>query len=440
MYMSLIIEGYEMNLMLFVLAACLLANSAYAQDDQSSGLNDFRTDFISNSTELPRSNLSLQMLIDNAEDGTTVNVPQATYALSQPLSIIKNITLVGSPFASIDGQGVTQILKIDNTKANVVVEKFLFTHSEGNDGGAIASQARSLTIKNCNFLDNLAGHGAGVYQKSGSLKIINSTFKDNKAIYWGTAVYDEGGDVQLENSTFDHNFGPGVIEIKGDPHYQANVLVKDCSVSNNGRWIGSDCEASDALTCLYTNALIDRCVFNNNSFLVNDSKACGINMVLYLRSSKVILNDTRIEENEGVLMGAIKIYGSTDSIVQMNRCSITGNHVPSFDFGEGFCDDPYNLLALVEIGCVSNVSMNDVIIEGNTADGGECCTIKNEGRLDLNQGTMIIKNSARQYSALFNTNTGVLNIGKDVVIVDNHDKQQPSRAIHSEGILNLDAS
>ena len=141
-------------------------------------------------------------------------MPPATYALSQSICIKKNITLVGSPFACIDGQEANQILNIDNPKANVSVENILFTHGNGYDGGAIASQARSLTIKNCSFYDNMANNGSGVYQKSGNLKVVNSTFKDNKAIYWGTAVYGKGGDVQLENSTFDHNFGLGVIDYK----------------------------------------------------------------------------------------------------------------------------------------------------------------------------------------------------------------------------------
>ena len=92
------------------------------------------------------------------------------------------------------------------------------------------------------------------------------------------------------------------------------------------------------------------------------------------------------------------------------------------------------MLACIEIDEVSNVNMNDVIIEGNTADGGECCIIKNEGTLNLNKGTVITKNRARQYSALFNTNTGVVNISKDVVIANNDDELQPSQTIHNEGV------
>ena len=60
--------------------------------------------------------------------------------------------------------------------------------------------------------------------------------------------------------------------------------------------------------------------------------------------------------------------------------------------------------------------------------------------LTLNKGTVITKNRARQYSALLNTNTGIVNISKDVVIVDNHDELQPNQPIHNEGVLNQDSA
>jgi len=422
-----------MNLKLFVLAACLLAGSAYAQGNQDSSLNDFGTSSNMDDTELSRADTSLQSLIDLVSDGASVELLPDTYVLSQPISINKNITLVGSPFVHIDGSGTSQILNIDNPKANVTIENVLFTHGNGSDGGAIANQARSLTIKNCSFYDNMANNGSGVYQKSGNLKIVNSTFKDNKATHWGTAVYCKGGDVQLENSTFDHNFGLGVIIIRNEEPDQANVLIKGCSVSNNGLPVVGCFDNCVALFCLYTNTLIDHCIINNNNFTNGEPPAGMIADILAIGGSKAVLNDTQIESNDGFLMQPLLLYGSE---VQMNRCNISENHARGIGLGEDF---PYEM-GCIEIDSLANVSMNDVIIEGNTADGGEFCIIKNEGNLTLNKGTVIVKNSARQYSALFNTNTGVLNIGKGVVIADNHDDLQPSQPVYNEGILNQDVS
>ena len=80
--------------------------------------------------------------------------------------------------------------------------------------------------------------------------------------------------------------------------------------------------------------------------------------------------------------------------------------------------------------------MNDVIIEGNIADDDHGA-IENAGKLNLNEGTVITRNTAKRYSALYSPESGVVNINKNANIYDNVDKQQPSQSIHSEGILNM---
>ena len=83
--------------------------------------------------------------------------------------------------------------------------------------------------------------------------------------------------------------------------------------------------------------------------------------------------------------------------------------------------------------------MNGVTLEGNIADD-EYGAIENAGKLNLNEGTVIAKNTARRYSGLYSSESGVVNINKNVSIYDNVDKQQPPQSIHSEGILNMDLS
>ena len=78
---------------------------------------------------------------------------------------------------------------------SVTLKNFLVMHGKGDYGGAITSQAQSLTIKDCRFLDSLANYGAAIYQKGGELQIMDSTFEGNNATIWGTAIYDEGGDI-----------------------------------------------------------------------------------------------------------------------------------------------------------------------------------------------------------------------------------------------------
>ena len=130
-------------------------------------------------------------------------------------------------------QGTSQILKIDNPKVNVTMENFLLMHGKGDYGGAITSQAKSLTIKDCRFLDNLANYGAAIYQKGGNLRIMDSTFERNNATGWGAAIYDEGGDMQVESSKFTQNPGYHVICVNGTQPKKVKVSIIDCNVSNN---------------------------------------------------------------------------------------------------------------------------------------------------------------------------------------------------------------
>ncbi len=223
-------------------------------------------------------------------------------------------------------------------------------HGKGYYGGAIASQAKSLIIKDCRFSDNLANCGAAIYQKGGNLRIVDSSFENNNATDWGAAIYDEGGDMQVESSKFTQNPGIHVICINGTRPMQANVLIKDCNVSNNPGVYGRTCDPSGAVSCT-------------------------------------------------------------------NSITIIG----------------------IWIDSESEVSMNDVIIEGNIADD-DYGAIKNAGKLNLNEGTVIAKNTARRYSGLYSSESGAVNINKNAHIYDNVDKQQPPQSIHSEGILNMDPS
>ena len=87
----------------------------------------------------------------------------------------------------------------------------------------------------------------------------------------------------------------------------------------------------------------------------------------------------------------------------------------------------------------SEATLNDVIIEGNRADDNNGA-IGNSGTLNLNEGTIITNNTARNQSAIENLDIGTVNIHAGVHIFDNHDEQQQGRSVHSGGIMNMDFS
>jgi len=81
-----------MDLKLFALDVCLLIGSACTQDNRSlyTGVGSNL-----NSTEIPRLDVPLQNLIDDASDDSSISMLSGNYVLSEPLHISKNITLTG---------------------------------------------------------------------------------------------------------------------------------------------------------------------------------------------------------------------------------------------------------------------------------------------------------------------------------------------------------
>ncbi len=427
-----------MNLKMFTLcilignaciSICTALNDSGVGSDPNIGSN-------LNSTELPRLDVSLQKLIDDASDGSSITVGLGNYVLSQPLHISKNITLIGSPFVAVDGQGTSQILQVDNPKVSVNVEKFLFMYGKGDYGGAITSQAQSLTIKDCRFLDSLANYGAAIYQKGGKLQIEDSTFEGNNATIWGAAIYGNSGDVQMESSKFTQNPGCHVICFNGSRPRRVNVSIRECSVTDNpGAYNEHGTGLGGAIACANSTTLIDRCTIKDNKALVITPLFLGGgNAGLLFSGSNVVLNDTLIDGNEA--LNAAAICALYDSKVEVNHCNIRKNHAQSVLFSGKYRGGEGSGIVIDES---SEVTMNGVTLEGNIADG-EVGAISNAGELNLNAGTVIAKNTARRYSGLYSSESGVVNINKTVSIYDNVDKQQPPQSIHSEGILNMDPS
>ena len=236
--------------------------------------------------------------------------------------------------------------------------------------------------------------------------------------------------MQVESSKFTQNPGTHVICVNGTQPKQAQVLIRECNVSNNPGVYGRTCSPSGAISCTNSTSLIDHCTINGNTAMMTEPGLCGTNAGLYIVDSNVMLKDTLIEENTAFSMTAMGIF---DSNVTMSRCSIRANWARSIFYISEYRGGKR---ASICINSGSEVSMNDVIIEGNIADD-DYGAIENAGKLNLNEGTVIARNTARRYSGLYSPESGVVNINKNAHIYDNVDKQQPPQSIHSEGILNM---
>jgi hypothetical protein len=72
-------------------------------------------------------------------------------------------------------------------------------------GTAIYVGGGTAAVSNSSFAGNFGGNGGGIYNLSGSVTIINSTFASNRANNYGTTgegsgIYNESGTVTLKNS------------------------------------------------------------------------------------------------------------------------------------------------------------------------------------------------------------------------------------------------
>jgi hypothetical protein len=421
-----------MDLKLLALTACVLIGGSCAQDNQSIYTGSTGVGSNQNSTELgslPGLGVSLQKHIDDASGGSSIRIPLNSYVLSGPLHITKNMTLVGSPFAYIDAQGASQILQIDNPKASVAMENFLFMHGSGDYGGAIASQAKSSIIRDCRFLDSSANYGAAIYQKGGNLQVTDSTFEGNNATIWSAAIYDNSGDMQVEPSKFTQNPGSHVIYINSNQPNKANVLIMDYNVSNNpGPYNSLGSGFSGAIVCENSTSLIDRCIIKGNRALImTPTFLGGITAGLRFGGSDVTLNDTLIEGNEALYAPAISIGRGCN--VMMNRYTITGNRALSVLYkGEQVDGD----VAGISITVGSTVTMDGVSISNNQVEG-DFAAIGNAGILSL-KNVRIYGNSAGNTSSIRNSRYGRLIFGKNVQIYGN----KAPHDVYSEGPVEMD--
>ena len=148
---------------------------------------------------------------------------------------------------------------------------------------------------------------------------------------------------------------------------------------------------------------------------------------MYINDSVVALADTLIEKNNAIVTTAISIYGSK---VTMDHCDISENYAKSVFFIGKHRDAN---IAGIFIDPRSEVTMNDVPFEGNIADG-DVGAIENTGTLNLNEGTVITRNTAKRYSALYSPESGIVIKGNGIRMYDNHD-DNPNDSICIEGIL-----
>ena len=248
-------------------------------------------------SSLPGNLYCLQLLIDSAKEGSTLNLNSNYATIKDKLIIIINKSIV------IDGHGHTIDLAGDSkhdhyfkvTDGSVTFKNIRFINGFNKDddkGGAIFFKSlKKCNIINCTFEKCFAEKQGGAVYSNGDLCIYNSTFLYNRANYggamYGGSVYNctfknnsaylDGGAMYggaAYNSTFDSNIanfydgrigGNGGAIFGGDAYnctFKNNIAHRDggaidkgnafnCTFIRNSAQFGGGIDGGNAYNCTF---------------------------------------------------------------------------------------------------------------------------------------------------------------------------------------------
>jgi predicted outer membrane repeat protein len=429
-------------------------------------------------SSLPKPDVSLQELIDSANDGDTRYIPSGCYNNTTTYHITKNLTLIGTGIVVANAERNCEILHVENPNATVKIENIVFVNGKGEHGGAVDSIAKDLTLINCTFLNNIAEEGASINNIQGDLHIINSSITRN--LGFNSIIAIENGTLVLDNVNLVNNtafqFCNGITisntrclwdveenlvdNIKNNDTSDYQLIVRNCTFSNNQGYATNGLNGGYGISIVRAidiKMLIEDSEFTTNSMeleggiiyagncsmTIRNCSICdnkvtklGIGCGILLSSgSDALLEMCRINNNvlpskprwpnyiEDFRGGGIMI--SENASATLNKCQVNGNEG---GFGAGI----YNAgtLILKEGEVSSNIALP---LDLNDSDyGGYGGAIYNKGTLDIT-GSNISNNIAQNGGAIYNTGT----VKSDGHTIFQNNSAQDGGAIYNKGSINL---
>jgi predicted outer membrane repeat protein len=154
---------------------------------------------------------------------------------SPPISVGGGtITLASQGPVTISGNNLAKLFQIGSA-ATVTLGSGLYidtqiTFASADPTFGAISNAGTLTITNCNFLNNSASVSGGAIYNTGTLVVTNSTFTGNSAGTSGGAIANAGGTLIVTNSSFfDNSAGSGgaLANLGGTASVTNSILIED---------------------------------------------------------------------------------------------------------------------------------------------------------------------------------------------------------------------
>ena len=181
-----------------------------------------------------------QNMVNNAPDGSVVYLSNdfiysgGDCVLNDKDGIIinKDITIDGQNH-TFDAKSVSRIFQ--SSQGNIIIKNIIFRNGEADEGAAIfIDDDACYTIYDCEFINNnVDDDGAAIKNEGGYLKVVGSTFIDNR-VAWPSGSENSGGAIYseallyIENCFFRGNFADdnggaicakGGLEIANVPSY-----------------------------------------------------------------------------------------------------------------------------------------------------------------------------------------------------------------------------
>ena len=224
-------------------------DSVTDQKLKSSGGNDFK---------------DIQKLIDDADENDVITL-SGKYSGNSKIILNKTLTIKGdSNGAILDGGFSTQILEI--TSSNGVLSNLKFVNSYEI---SVYIESNGVTVDNCSFENSINGElGSALKVTGDNTRILNSNFLNNIANKSschhtnGPAIYLMGNNALIENCSFINNTGynyetasfGGAIWLRGSGCSIVNSIFKDNKAISKFAWTLHS-EEQTYLACGYGGAV-----------------------------------------------------------------------------------------------------------------------------------------------------------------------------------------
>ncbi len=273
---------------------------------------------------IPGDYATIQSAIDNAPDGSTIEVSAGTYnEYITALDVSKDLYFMANSGATntfISGGGIQKLLYVANgvngdSEKNIVFDGFTF-----RDGYEAGSAQSPITISDAKTV------------------FLNCVFENNRAAEKGGAllVYGSLAHPKFLNCTFSNNFSQqtaGAALINGN---HCSVTFKECNfVNNSNRWVGATAgdNGGGAIYFSVAGGYILDCLFKSNSCSYAGGAVTSITPFDDVEDF-IYIEDTVFDGNIAAPLPGVSAPANTEAgavfsegnvLVEFNRCFFTNN-------------------------------------------------------------------------------------------------------------------